>query len=38
MIEPKFVAEIIDFLLAQKVDRKKFLNKYEFLTKEGLVI
>ncbi|MEB3121059.1 MAG: HEAT repeat domain-containing protein [Snowella sp.] len=36
MIEPKFVAEIIDFLLEQKVDRSKFLDEDERVTKEGL--
>ena len=39
MIEPKFVAEIIDFLLAQKIDRSKFLDDYKimrFIKKEGL--
>jgi hypothetical protein len=36
MIEPKFVAEIIDFLLEQKVDRSDFLDEYERVTEEGL--
>jgi predicted NACHT family NTPase len=36
MIEPKFVAEIIDFLLDQKVDRSKVLDKHKRVKKEGL--
>jgi HEAT repeat protein len=36
MIEPKFVVEIIDFLVEQKVDRSKFLDEYYRLKKEGL--
>ena len=36
MIEPKFVAEIIDFLLEQKIDRSEFLDKDKCVTKEGL--
>ena len=36
MIEPKFVAEIIAFLLTQKIDRSKFLDKDGRVTKEGL--
>jgi hypothetical protein len=40
MIEPRFVAEIIDFLLEQKVDRGRFLEEDIFfgdqLKKEGL--
>jgi hypothetical protein len=35
MIEPKFVAEIIEFLLKQKVDRSKFLDDENRLTKAG---
>ena len=35
MIEPKFVAEIIDFLLEQKVNRRSFLEN-DRLKKEGL--
>jgi predicted NACHT family NTPase len=36
MIEPKFVAEVIDFLLEQEVDRSKFLNERGRAKKEGL--
>ena len=37
MIEPKFVADIIDFLLDQKVDKSAFLEEYYgWLKKEGL--
>jgi len=36
MIEPKFVAEIIDFLLGQRVDRSKFLDERNRILKEGL--
>ncbi|TYQ27829.1 NACHT domain-containing protein [Pseudanabaena sp. UWO311] len=36
MIEPRFVAEIIDFLLDQKVDRSAFLDEENHLQKEGL--
>jgi predicted NACHT family NTPase/HEAT repeat protein len=36
MIEPKFVAEIINFLLAQEIDRSDFLDEVERVTKEGL--
>jgi predicted NACHT family NTPase len=37
MIEPKFVAEIIDFLLEQKADRSQFLNQTTpNLKKEGI--
>ncbi len=36
MIEPRFVAEIIDFLLEQKVDKEDFLDEYGCLKKEGL--
>jgi predicted NACHT family NTPase len=40
MIEPKFVAEIIDFLLAQKIDRNNFIEKERWaegkLKKEAL--
>jgi predicted NACHT family NTPase len=36
MIEPKFVAEIIDYLLEQEIDRSNFLDKDECVTKEGL--
>jgi predicted NACHT family NTPase len=35
MIEPRFVADIIDFLLEQKVDRSAFLEGFR-LKKEGL--
>jgi predicted NACHT family NTPase len=35
MIEPRFVAEIIDFLLEQKVNRRAFLDEPERLKKEG---
>jgi predicted NACHT family NTPase/HEAT repeat protein len=36
MIEPKFVAEIIDFLLEQKIDRSKFLDELGLVEKAGL--
>ncbi|MEB3308763.1 MAG: NACHT domain-containing protein [Snowella sp.] len=36
MIEPKFVAEIIDFLLEQKNDKSQFLDQSYRLKKEGL--
>jgi predicted NACHT family NTPase len=37
MIEPKFVAEIIDFLLKQEIDRSQFLNESSpHLKKEGI--
>jgi HEAT repeat protein len=36
MIEPKFVAEIIDFLLAQEINRSEFLDEFDGVTKEGL--
>jgi hypothetical protein len=36
MIEPKFVAEIIDFLLEQKIDQSEFLDEDNRITKEGL--
>ncbi len=36
MIEPRFVADIINFLLEQKVDRSKCLDEYDKLRKEGI--
>ena len=36
MIEPRFVAEIIDFLLVQEVDKSTYLDENERLKKEGL--
>jgi hypothetical protein len=36
MIEPRFVAEIIDFLLEQKVDKGAYLDDENCLKKEGL--
>ena len=36
MIEPKFVAKIIDFLLEQKIERSGFLGEYLRATKEEL--
>jgi predicted NACHT family NTPase len=36
MIEPKFVAEIIDFLLAQKIDRNNFIETDNWLEKGKL--
>jgi HEAT repeat protein len=36
MIEPKFVAEIIDFLLEQKINKSEFLDEYGQVTEEGL--
>jgi predicted NACHT family NTPase len=36
MIEPRFVEEIIDFLLEQKVDKSAFLDEGDMLKKEGL--
>jgi len=36
MIEPKFVAEIIDFLLKQEINRSYFLDEDERVIKEGL--
>ena len=36
MIEPRFVAEIIDFLLEQEVDKSAFLDENDRLKKEGL--
>jgi HEAT repeat protein/energy-coupling factor transporter ATP-binding protein EcfA2 len=36
MIEPRFVAEIIDFLLKQEVDKSTFLDEENYLQKEGL--
>jgi hypothetical protein len=36
MIEPTFVANIIDYLLEQKIDRTNFLDKDYRLKKEGL--
>ncbi|MEB3191837.1 MAG: NACHT domain-containing protein, partial [Snowella sp.] len=37
MIEPKFVAQIIDFLLEQKIDRSQFLNEgSSYLNEEGM--
>ncbi len=36
MIEPRFVADIIDFLLEQKFDRSAFLDQESNLRKEGL--
>jgi predicted NACHT family NTPase len=36
MIEPRFVADIIDFLLEQKVDKSEFLDERDRLKKEGL--
>ena len=36
MIEPRFVAEIIDFLLDQKIDKSTFLDESNELKKEGL--
>ena len=35
-IDAKFVAEIVDYLLEQKIDRSKFLDEYNRQTKEGL--
>jgi predicted NACHT family NTPase len=36
MIEPRFVAEIIDFLLEQEVDKSAFLDEQVRLKKEGI--
>jgi hypothetical protein len=36
MIDAKFVAEMIDYLLEQKIDRSNFLDKENRLKKEGL--
>ena len=36
MIEPRFVAQIIDFLLEQKIDKNAFLDEENYLKKEGL--
>ena len=36
MIEPRFVADIIDFLLDQEVDKSSFLERRRKLKKEGL--
>ena len=36
-IEAKFVTEIVNYLLAQKIDRSAFLDEYDKQKKEGLI-